>query len=47
MYSVKFRREVLKALEKKGNTIKKVAQMFGVGTDTVSRWKRRVIPQNI
>ena len=47
MYSVKFRREVLKALKKKGNTIKKVAQMFRVGTDTVSRWKRRVIPQNI
>ena len=47
MYSVKFGREVLKALEKKGNTIKKVAQMFGVGTDTVSRWKMRVILQNI
>ena len=47
MYSVKFRREALKALEKKGNTIKKVAHMFGVGTDTISRWKRRVIPKRV
>ena len=43
MYSVKFRKEVLKALEKEGNSIKKVAQMFGVGSDTISRWKRSMI----
>ena len=47
MYSVKFRKEVLKALEKKGNSIKKVAQMFGIGSDTISRWKRSVIPKRV
>ena len=37
MYSLKFRKEVLKTLEQKGNSIRRVAMMFGIDSDTISR----------
>ena len=47
MYSMKFRKEVLKVASEEGQGLRKVALMFGIGTDTVSRWKRRLEPKKV
>ena len=40
MYNIKFRKEVLKTLEQKGNSIRKVAIDVWIGSDTIRRWKK-------
>ena len=47
MYSMKFRKEVLKVASEEGQALRKVSLMFGIGTDTISRWKRRLEPKKV
>lgn len=44
-YSVDFRRKVLSIREQEGLSIKETATRFHIGTDSLTRWLRRIEPQ--
>lgn len=44
-YSVDFRRKVLSIREQEGLSIRETAKRFHIGTDSLTRWLRRIEPQ--
>lgn len=44
MYSLDFRKRVFEIKEKEELTFEQVSKRFGVGMDTLFRWKRRIEP---
>ncbi|WP_342221286.1 IS630 transposase-related protein [Candidatus Fukatsuia endosymbiont of Tuberolachnus salignus] len=44
-YSVDFRRKVLSIREQEGLSIRETAKRFHIGTDPLTRWLRRIEPQ--
>ncbi|MEA9445990.1 IS630 transposase-related protein [Candidatus Fukatsuia symbiotica] len=44
-YSVDFRRKVLSVREQEGLSIRATAKRFHIGTDSLTRWLRRIEPQ--
>lgn len=44
-YSVDFRQKVLSIREQEGLSIKETATRFHIGTDSVTRWLKRIEPQ--
>lgn len=44
-YSLDFRQQVFTVKKRDALTIEETAQRFGIGTTTISRWKRRIEPK--
>ncbi|GHU14278.1 hypothetical protein FACS189449_10740 [Alphaproteobacteria bacterium] len=42
VYCVDYKKRVLEFWSKPGNTLRKTAEVFGLSTNTLSNWKRRL-----
>lgn len=43
-YAIDFRKKVFLIKEKENLTFKETAKHFGIGTDTIVRWKKKIEP---